>query len=155
VLSAIDTVVPGDRDQVRGEALFLRSLMYFDLVRFYAQQYDDGVPNNTQWGVPIVLTPTRTVNETLHVSRNTVEEVYTRVISDLKIASLGLPEENGVYATKGAANALLARVYLQKRDYANAVLYADSVLQLTYLYGLQRTPADVFNNDYLKIELAL
>ena len=146
VLSAIDTIIPDDRDRVKGEALFLRSLMYFDLVRFYALQYEDGV-TNSQLGVPIVLTPTRKIDATLNVGRNTVEEVYARVITDLKIAAVILPEENGVYATRGAALALLSRVYLQKRDYLNARDYADSVLQITDLYGLQRTPADVFNND--------
>jgi hypothetical protein len=146
VLSAIDTVIAEDRDRVEGEALFLRSLMFFDLVRFYALQYEDGV-NNTQLGIPIVLTPTRAINNDLKVSRNTVEQVYTRVITDLKRASLILPEDNGVYASRGAAMALLARVYLQQRDYANARDYADSVLQMTYMYELQPNNIEVFNND--------
>jgi hypothetical protein len=80
------------------------------------------------------------------VSRNTVEEVYNKVITDLISAASKLPEENDVYATSGAANALLARVYLQKYDFAKARDAANAVIN-SGLYELQPTCADVFNND--------
>lgn len=145
VLSAIDKVVEEDRDRVEGEALFLRGLMYFDLVRFFGQQYKFGEAN-TQLGVPIVLTPTNGVNESSFVGRNTVEEVYTQVITDLTAAAAKLPEDNDVYASSGAANALLARVYLQKGDYAKARDAANVVIG-SGIYELQTNYADVFNND--------
>lgn len=145
VLNALDVVVPDDRDRVEGEALFLRALMYFDLVRFYAQQYQAGSAGS-QLGVPIVLTPTRGIDESSFVSRGSVEEVYNQVISDLIAAASKLPEENEVYASKGAAYALLARVYLQKYDYAKARDVADAVIS-SGLYSLQPTYADVFNNN--------
>jgi len=145
VLSALEVVNEEDRDRVEGEALFLRSLMYFDLVRFYAQQYQTGSAA-TQLGVPLVLTPTRGIDENSFISRNSVEEVYNQVITDLTTAASKLPEENEVYATSGAANALLARVYLQKYDYAKARDAANLVIN-SGLYELQPTYADVFNND--------
>jgi hypothetical protein len=145
VLSALAVVDDADRDRVEGEALFLRSLMYFDLVRFYAQQYQTGSAG-TQLGVPIVLTPTRGIDENSFVSRNSVEEVYNQVITNLITAASKLPAKNGVYATSGAANALLARVYLQKGDYAKARDAANTVIA-SGLYVLQPTYADVFNND--------
>ena len=145
VLSALAVVDDADRDRVEGEALFLRSLMFFDLVRFYAQQYQIGSAA-TQLGVPIVLTPTRGIDESSFVSRNSVEEVYNQVIGDLTNAASKLPAKNGVYATRGAANALLARVYLQKGDYAKARDAANTVIG-SGLYELQPTYADVFNND--------
>lgn len=145
VLSALDVVNDDSRDRVEGEALFLRSLMFFDLVRFYAQQYQTG-NSSTQLGIPLVLTPTRGISEESFVTRNSVEEVYNKVIADLITAASKLPEENDVYASKGAANALLARVYLQKGDYAKARDAASAVIG-SGLYELQPSYADVFNND--------
>jgi hypothetical protein len=68
------------------------------------------------------------------------------VITDLQAAASKLPEENDVYASRGAANALLARVYLQKGDYANARDAANTVIN-SGIYSLQSTYAKVFNND--------
>jgi len=145
VLSALAVVDEADRDRVEGEALFLRSLMFFDLVRYFAQQYQTGSAA-TQLGIPIVLTPTRGIDENSFVSRNSVEEVYNQVIADLIAAASKLPEENEVYATSGAATALLARVYLQKGDYAKARDAASTVIE-SEIYELQPSYADVFNND--------
>jgi hypothetical protein len=145
VLSAISIVNEADRDWVEGEARFLRGLMYFDLVRYYGLQYNTGAPN-TQMGVPLVLTPTRGIGESVFVSRNTVEEVYTQVIADLTAAAAKLPASNDVYASQGAANALLARVYLQKKDYVNARDAANTVIG-SGEYALLSSYADVFNND--------
>jgi hypothetical protein len=119
--------------------------MYFDLVRFFAEQYNFA-GNNTQYGVPLVLTPTVSINSSSYVTRNTVEEVYNQVITDLVSAASKLPQDNGVYASSGAANALLARVYLQKGDYTNSLKAADAVIE-TGFYSLNSTYAKVFNND--------
>lgn len=145
VLSALEVVNEGDRGRVEGEALFMRSLMYFDLVRFFAQQYKTG-ETNSQLGVPLVIKPTRGIDKNSFVSRNNVDEIYNQVIADLTSAAAKLPEENDVYATKGAANALLARVYLQKGDYANARDAANAVIE-SRLYELMPSYAAEFNND--------
>jgi tetratricopeptide (TPR) repeat protein len=145
VLSAIDVVKEADQDRIEGEALFLRSLMYFDLVRFYAKQFAAGTAAS-DLGVPLVLTPTRGITEASNVGRNTVQEVYTQVIADLTAAAALLPDENDVYATSGAATALLARVYLQKGDYTNARAAANTVIG-SGVYELEANYSDVFNND--------
>jgi len=145
VLSALAVVVDADRDRVEGEALFLRGMMYFDLVRFFGKQYNF-TGTNDQPGVPIVLTPTHDINSSSFVGRNTVGEVYTQVLADLTTAVGKLPEDNSVYASKGAANALLARVYLQMGDYANARTASDAVISSGF-YSLMGTYAEVFNND--------
>ncbi|HPT31356.1 MAG TPA: RagB/SusD family nutrient uptake outer membrane protein [Prolixibacteraceae bacterium] len=145
VLSALEVVKEDDRDAVEGQALFLRSLMYFDLVRFYAKPYEAGA-TNSQPGVPLVLTPTHGVSDANNVSRNTVDQVYAQVIKDLTTAASKLPEENGVYATSGAANALLARVYLQKGDFASARNAANTVIG-SGVYELTETYEEAFNNE--------
>jgi hypothetical protein len=68
------------------------------------------------------------------------------VILDLNSAASLLPPDNDEYASSGAANALLARVYLQMGDYANALASAHAVISSNN-YSLQPTYADVFNND--------
>jgi tetratricopeptide (TPR) repeat protein len=145
VLSALNVVKAQDRDDVEGQALFLRGLMYFDLVRFFAQQYEAGTAA-TQLGVPLILTPTHGIDASSFVTRNTVEEVYNQVINDLTTAAAKLPEDNDVYASGGAANALLARVYLQKGDYPKARDAANAVIA-SGAYSLQTSYVDVFNND--------
>jgi starch-binding outer membrane protein, SusD/RagB family len=145
ILSAINVVKAEDRDRVQGESLFLRGLMYFDLVRFFGKQYQTGI-QNTQPGVPLVLTPTTVINQSSYVSRATVEQVYAQVITDLTTAAGKLPPENDVYATKGAANALLARVYLQKGDYEKARDAASTVIS-SNVYALLTDYEDVFNRD--------
>jgi len=137
ILTSLDVVNAADKGKVEGEALFLRSLMYFDLVRFFADQYNFGAAN-TQLGVPLILTPTGAIGESNMVTRNTVDEVYAKVIADLTLAASELPENNGVYASSGAATALLARVYLQKGDYANARIAAHSVIS-SDVYTLMET----------------
>jgi len=145
VLSALSVVKEADRNLVEGQALFLRGLMYFDLVRFFGDQYNPGT-TNSQLGVPLVLTPTGVITSSSYVSRNTVEEIYTQVLSDLTSAASKLPEDNDVYASSGAANALLARVYLQMGDFPKARDAANIVIA-SGVYELQATYADVFNND--------
>jgi tetratricopeptide (TPR) repeat protein len=145
ILNALSVVNEADRDRVEGEALFLRGLIYFDLVRFYAQQYQSG-KSDTQLGVPLVLAPTFEINASSFVKRNTVDEIYNQVIADLTTASELLPDYNGVYASSGAANALLARVYLQKEDFEKARDAANAVIQ-SGDYSLLSNYADIFNND--------
>lgn len=145
VLSALAVVNEDDREMVEGEALFLRSMMYFDLVRFYALPYEAGAANS-QLGVPLVLTPTGSITTESYVGRNTVDEVYAQVIKDLVRAYTILPEENGYYATSGAANALLANVYLQKGEFANARDAANRVIS-SGLYSLTSTYEEAFNNE--------
>jgi hypothetical protein len=145
VLSALDVVNEADRDRVEGEALFLRSLMFFDLVRFYALQYRFGEVNS-QYGIPVVLTTAGGIGATGNKGRNTVEEVYNQIITDLTTAASMLPVENGIYADRGAANALLARVYLQKGDYSKARDAANKVI-ISGKYELLPLYKNVFNND--------
>jgi len=145
VLSALDVVKPADRTWVEGEALFLRALVYFDLVRFFALPYEAGTINN-QYGVPLILKPVRLINDEIYKGRNTVEEVYSQIITDLGDAAELLPDENGIFATRGAAMALLARVFLQKGDYQNARYAANEVIS-SGKYSLLPAYADIFNRN--------
>jgi hypothetical protein len=99
------------------EAGFLRALYYFDLVRAWG-------------GVPIV----KELSPPLKLPRNTADEVYNFIESDLLYAIANLPEKSEYdaedlgRACKGAARALLAKVYLFRHDFVNAELYALEVI---------------------------
>lgn len=142
VLSALPVVDAAQKDRVEGEAKFIRGTVYFELVRLFAKAWNDGNPANNP-GVPIVLTPTRSVTEENKVARNTVAQVYEQVLKDLTDAEAKLPASNGFYATKNAAAAMLARVYLQKADYSNAADAANRVIT-SGRYSLTSTFAGAF-----------
>ncbi|WP_420318015.1 RagB/SusD family nutrient uptake outer membrane protein [Ekhidna sp.] len=114
-----------DKDQIAGEALFLRAITHFDLVKTFALPYGEGAGNP---GVPVMLEPS--ISEP---ARNTVGEVYAQVIADLIEAKNLITEDNGPYrATDDACDALLARVYLYMEDYANAEASASAVIGAGY-----------------------
>jgi tetratricopeptide (TPR) repeat protein len=131
-----------EKNRWEGEAKFLRGLVYFDLVRLYGKAWTDGDPG-TNLGVPIVLTPTTKVDESAKVSRATVRQTYEQAIKDLTDAKTLLPEDNSFYANKYAAQAILARLYLQQGDYVNALAEADDVIS-SGVYGLNDKYEDEF-----------
>ncbi|MFM8347907.1 MAG: RagB/SusD family nutrient uptake outer membrane protein, partial [Bacteroidota bacterium] len=106
------------RDRYLAEARFLRAYFYFDLVRAWG-----GVPK-------LEATEPQTL------PRSSKEEIYDFIISDLKIAINALPEKSQYTstadlgrATRGAAKALLAKVYLFKGDFTKAAEYAVAVIE--------------------------
>lgn len=129
VLSALDKVTssPAKKASVEGEALFIRAIMHFELVRLYAKFVGDG-DANTNPGVPLVLTPTRGVTDADYRPRASVKAVYDQVIADLTKAETLLPASNGFYANKWSAAALLARVQLMNRNFAEAGAAANRVI---------------------------
>ncbi|HEV7329884.1 MAG TPA: RagB/SusD family nutrient uptake outer membrane protein [Flavisolibacter sp.] len=115
------TASPGV-NQYKGEAYALRALAYFDLVRYFARPYND---NPSALGVPIVTT----YNPDLKPARNTVQEVYNQIKSDLTQAySLMTQFTNSSQFSKYAARALEAKVLLTMGDYANAKTAALDVI---------------------------
>lgn len=145
VLDHLDVVDEDVKDRVRGEALWIRGTMLFELVRVYALPWEPGAANN-QPGVPIVLKGTTTIGEEDKVSRATVAETYQQIIDDLEESVQRLPESNGFFADTYVASATLARVYLQQSDFTNALEQANRVIE-DGDYALVSTYADAFNNS--------
>lgn len=127
VLANLDKVSSGNKDEIEGEARFLRGMTYFDLARTFGRAWNDGDPN-TNLGVPIVTTPTTVISTSSYVTRSTVAQVYQQAITDLSAAEAKLPESNSYFANKYAASAILARLYLQQGDYAKALTEASAVI---------------------------
>jgi hypothetical protein len=100
----------GEKQRLLGEAYFLRAFFYYHLASL--------------WGnVPLMLDPSTPQDVPPTVSR---EEVWAQVEQDLIAAADMLPASysspsNVGRATKGAANALLAKVYMQQNEYEQAL----------------------------------
>ncbi len=144
VLHAIDILDESDRDRVKGEALFLRGMVYFELTRLWGLPYVPGQTND-QPGVPLILTPTLGAPDAVPVARETVANCYQQVILDLNDAKNLLPPSNGVFANSNAASALLSRVYLQKGDFQLAAEEANHVIE-SGQFELNTSPFSAFNN---------
>ncbi|WP_164122221.1 MULTISPECIES: RagB/SusD family nutrient uptake outer membrane protein [Sphingobacterium] len=123
-------------DSKLGECYYVRGMLYFYLVRAYGRPYYQSPETNL--GVPIVNgTPDNVLDMTLP-DRSTVKETYEQIVADLKRAEELIGDgQNHIKATKGAAQAMLSRVYLYmsgtydnpNREYAQlAVDYADKVI---------------------------
>lgn len=110
---------------VEGQALTTRALLYFDLVRLYGNTYTQ---NKSNLGVPLVLS---TVNYNYQPKRNTVEEVYTQVLKDLKDAQVLLVNSKAKdpgYINYYVNLALQSRVYLTIADFNNAYTISKEII---------------------------
>ncbi|EMR03014.1 RagB/SusD family nutrient uptake outer membrane protein [Cesiribacter andamanensis] len=118
-LPPLTDIDAGLKNRLLAEVRFLRALFYFDLVRGWGD-----VPKITS-----IVPPDRP-------TRAPKEEIYRDIIlPDLEFAASTLPERSDYpardlgRATRGAAKALLARVYLFRGDFANAERWALEVIQ--------------------------
>ena len=128
------------KQQLTGEAYFIRAFWHFTLTNVYGD-------------VPLALTTDYTVTSKL--SRTPQKLVYQQCISDLKVAE-SLLNSNYVDASdttvttervrpnKYAAEALLAKIYLYADDYQDAKTAASSVISNTGLYSIDTDPNNVF-----------
>lgn len=130
-LSTSNHVTEKVKEQILGEAFFIRAFSHFYLVNLFGD-------------VPIVLTTDYQKNAI--IERMPVSEVYEQIIEDLIICqSKLLPDYSfskgeRVRPNKWAATALLARVYLFIGDWTNAETQASSIIEQSNLYSL---PTDV------------
>lgn len=134
VIAGIDAI-EGDaarKNRIKGEALFLRSIYYFDMAKVYG--YEPGKEVNG-WDKSVVLrtTPTLGFSDADFRERVTNRALYDQIEADLNTAIGLLPTaalgSTGVYrVTKGAAQALLARVYLYDSKFAEAAAMATQAM---------------------------
>ena len=120
------------RNQIVGEAKFLRAYFYFHLVNIYGN-------------IPLRLTPALNIND-LSIPISNVADVYAQIEKDLKDASENLPNNYAVTetgrATKGAALGLLSKVYLFQQKWDLALSTASQ------LDGLGYTLNPIYRNNF-------
>ena len=116
------------RNDIVGNARFLRALGYFELIRSFGD-------------VPLLLTPT-TATSPLFPGKTPIATIYPQIISDLQYAEANcltenqIPTANKGRVSSGAASAILATVYLTRgatagadpNDYTNALTECNKVI---------------------------
>ena len=132
------------RDCLMGEAYFLRGLYYFQLVRVFGgvPLVDFVIDSSDMWRQP----------------RATEAEVYEHILADLTEAEK-LLWNKGDYsdddlgrATKGAAQAMLCKVYMAMNDYDNAYTWGKKWVDEQYKTGHYALNADYWTNFTLEGE---
>lgn len=135
------------RDRCAGEAMFLRALYYFNLVRQFG-------------GVPLVTTPV-SGQEAVGIKRSTEEQVYAQIVKDLT-ESIGHFTKARDIAETGRANewaaqGMLGKVQLTLKKYPEAQTALSAVIS-SGKYQLLANYADVFNpaqKDYKETIFAM
>ncbi|MBS1661102.1 MAG: RagB/SusD family nutrient uptake outer membrane protein [Bacteroidetes bacterium] len=136
------------RNNIVGNAYFLRAMAYFDLVRSFGD-------------VPLITHPIASPGDSsLFPNRTAAAAIYQQVISDLKYAEANCLSESAIttankgMVSNGAASAMLARVYLQRAsttfadaaDNQNALDECNKVIN-SKVYSLDPSYGDIFNCD--------
>lgn len=119
VIATVPTIsglTAADKNDILGQAYFLRALHYHNLVKL--------------WGaVPMPLAPVASSDVAAKFTRTPVPQVYAQILSDLDKADQMIANtSNTRMATPGAAKALRARVLLYKGDYQGALDAANAVI---------------------------
>ena len=146
VLDKISLVDDNEKSAIEAEAKFIRGVVYFELVNFFAQPYSAGNTSSNP-GVPVSLKPFVLYDPaTDNLSRESVESVYMQVLDDLGNAVANLPEQSANFrATKYSALAFRSRVYMAQGNYTQAASDADNVIS-SGLFSLATTYPQAFNN---------
>lgn len=125
-----------DKNQLTAEALFVRSLLHFYLLNLYGD-------------VPYIITTDYQQNK--EVRKMPSAELYSHIIEDLELAVSLLPEmyisSDRIRPNKSVAMALLARVYLYNKQWAEAANAASYLLNNTGEYAWQTNLDAVFLKD--------
>ncbi|WP_266361991.1 RagB/SusD family nutrient uptake outer membrane protein [Tellurirhabdus rosea] len=127
-IAPYEASAPKKANRIKGQALAIRGLLHFNLLQYYAPNFDR---NSTSPGVPV-----KTTSKIETPARATVKQVYDQIIKDLEAA---LPLLNDVDAAINTAtkrsridaatvNAILARVSLYAKEYDRAITYATAAI---------------------------
>lgn len=112
---------------VHGSALFYRSYYFLELLMAYSKAYNEQTATSD---LGIVLRQSSDFNNPSF--RSSVEDCYSLIVNDLKIASEELPNlpTHVLRPSKAAAYGLLARTYLLMNRFDSALEYANLCLAI-------------------------
>lgn len=146
VLSGIDAAEGGTASQkssLKAEALLGRAHSYFYLVNEYAKPYNAATAA-TDLAVPYITSDNVSQKTP---GRSTAAEIYQHIIDDINTAIPNLPVDNSnarFRGSKAAGYSVLARVYLYRREYSEALRYAELALANTKAVMIDYTNAATF-----------
>ncbi|MFN4147671.1 MAG: RagB/SusD family nutrient uptake outer membrane protein [Runella sp.] len=127
------TAPQATKDVIEGQCLFLRGLLYFNLMNAYAYSPRAIVASQNLGGVPLILDGVDDLTKVTFPARASIDEVYAQITADLNGAISKLTNNNTTYpapfyASRGAAQALAARVALYAGRWADAARLATDAI---------------------------
>jgi len=127
ILENIDKFPAGVfKDNVKGEALAMRALIYFDMTRMLGKTFENATAADST--LPYVIS----TDAKQLPSKEPVRGFYQKIVADLNAALPLINTNNGVgRLNKAAVNGLLSRVYLYMGDFVNCISAANAALGST------------------------
>lgn len=146
IIEEVEKSSISEKNRIKGEALAMRGILYFELVRLWSPQYASSTSSSP--AIPLILKSVRTKDDIKTPVKSTVSQIYSQVEKDLKEASslLKASGKNGDKISYYVCEAYLARVYLQKNDFSNSEKHLSTVIN-SGIYSLANTPTKAFNNN--------
>lgn len=145
-ISSSESMSTAVKEQLIGEAKFIRAFCHFYLVNL--------------WGdIPLITTTDYQTNNS--IVRTPSSEIYSQIVLDLKEAQDVLKDDYSasagerVRANRGAATALLARVYLYMEDWDNAEVEASKIIAQESLYQIEHNLSEVYRTTSKEVILQL
>lgn len=134
-IEAITTIDATLKARYTAEAKYLRGVFYFQLVKIFG-------------AVPLVLIELNDISKAYDYTRDPVSSIYTQIQKDLTDAATGLPASYAAVAdkgraTSGAANAMLARVYMWQKNFTAAAPLLNTIIS-SGTYSLLPNYSDIF-----------
>lgn len=135
VLDFIDIADPENQGRYTAEAKFLRAYAYFKLVRLFSD-------------VPLVTSVVGPTDDEALFTRIPVTQIYAQIVADLQEAVAVLDNSSKARASKAAAQALLAKVYLTQPspNYSGAQQLCEDIIN-SGEFELQSNYSDVFYSE--------
>jgi hypothetical protein len=140
VLAADPTLTQDKLNGYLAEALTVRALLYFDLVKTFGD-------------VPLKLTPTASDSDLAQLAKTPQATILTQILADLKTAegtavlTYGDKASDKGRITKYTVEALEADIYLYQYDYANCITACDKIIN-SGQFGLVAGDSNFFNTLY-------
>lgn len=131
-LPKVEKMTQANKDFVEAQALFIRGLLYFELMRAYAYEPTVEIKEASKGGVPLLKTGVVDATQIKLEGRASINDVYEFIYSDFtnsiaKFTSSGRTA-TASFANRTAAQAMFSRVALYRGDYTNAAKYATDAL---------------------------
>ncbi len=131
-LPKVEKMTQANKDFVEAQALFIRGLLYFELMRAYAYEPTVEIKEASKGGVPLLKSGVVDATQIKLEGRASINDVYESIYSDLtnsiaKFTSSGRTA-TASFANRTAAQAMFSRVALYRGDYTNAAKYATDAL---------------------------
>lgn len=145
ILVNIDNV--GDataKARIEGEAKAMRAILYFEMVRLWGPDVEDGVNDDVEV-LPLLLLPVDEPGASPPL--NTMEEIYDQIDLDLNEASTLLQPfgTNGTAISYYTCQAYMMRIAMHRNDFATAITHANTIIN-DGQYMLANDPKSAFNN---------